>query len=56
MINFNEIYLYTDQPFVCPKCGCRTDVILDLSHTAERIQVEKCLSINCSGEFVIQKD
>ena len=52
MIDFSEILTYSDQPVTCVKCGSRTDIILDLSHTREKTQVHKCLFNNCQFEFV----
>jgi hypothetical protein len=51
MIDFLNIYLQRDQPMTCPKCGTRTDFILDLPHTINKTQVHKCLSSNCQYEF-----
>jgi hypothetical protein len=56
MINYQEVYTFSDQPTTCPECGNRTDIILDLSHTSEMTQIHKCLSKLCKNEFVIQKD
>lgn len=48
-----ETYYYTDQQTRCPKCGARTDVVLDMSHTMRVVQVEEC--IRCGERFVFQK-
>lgn len=56
MIEFKEISSYTDQPVTCPKCGNRTNIVLDLSHTKEETQVHKCLSNYCLNKFVTQAD
>lgn len=53
-LSFLDTYLYTDQPFICPKCGARTDVLLDMTHTTNVVQVEMCLG--CGYQFVIQTD
>ena len=55
MLNFSEVFIYTDQPTTCPKCGSRTDFILDLSHTVEQTQIHQCLDDSCKFEFVMQK-
>ena len=47
-----ETYYYSDQPTTCPKCGSRTDILLDMSHTISMIQIEKCLS--CGEPFMLQ--
>lgn len=54
MLMYSEVYLYTDQPTTCPKCGLRTDILLDLTHTIEKTQLHKCLSKSCSFEFVVE--
>jgi hypothetical protein len=56
MIDYSEVYTYTDQPAICPKCGSRTEITLDLIETLEQTQHHKCLSPNCNFEFVMQKD
>lgn len=56
MINYSEVFVYSDQPTTCPKCGLRTEIILDLSHTKEQTQIHKCPYRNCSFEFVMQND
>lgn len=56
MINFSDVYLYTDQPTTCPQCGSRTYITLDLSHTIRQTQIHKCLFKNCRFEFVMQTD
>lgn len=54
MINFSEIYIYSDQPTTCPKCGSRTNIIFDLFHTKEQTQIHKCIFKNCEYEFILQ--
>ena len=56
MLDYSEIYLISDQPTTCPKCGSRTDINLDLYKTPEQTQHHKCLSPICGFEFVMQKD
>ncbi len=56
MIDYSEVYTYSDQPATCPICGARTEIMLELIDTPELTQHHKCLSINCSFEFVMQKD
>lgn len=56
MIDYSEVYIFTDQPTTCPKCSSRTEITLDLFKTPEQTQHHKCLLENCSFEFVIQKD
>lgn len=49
-----ETYYYSDQPTTCPKCGSRTDLLLDMSHTMSVVQVEECLG--CGERFVFQSE
>jgi len=56
MPEISEVYLYTDQPTTCPKCGVRTDIVLDLAYTVEKTQLHKCLSKYCGFEFVVEED
>lgn len=56
MVNFKEVLSYNDQPVICPECGNRTEIILDLSHTTDETQIHVCLDKNCNNEFVTQKD
>jgi hypothetical protein len=55
-VNYSEVYIVSDQPATCPKCGSRTEITLDLFNTLEQTQHHKCLSSNCSFEFVMQND
>jgi hypothetical protein len=56
MIDYTEVYVFTDQITTCPICGSRTEIFLDLTETQEQTQHHKCLAANCSFEFVIQND
>ena len=56
MINYLEVFIYSDQPIICPKCSVRTKLIMDLSHTNMQTQIHKCFDKNCSFEFIIQSD
>lgn len=56
MIDFLEVYTFSDQPTTCPKCGIRTDITLNLFETPEQTQYHKCFSDKCGYEFVMQKD
>ena len=55
MIDYSEVYTFTDQPATCPKCGSRTEITLDLVETPEHTQHHKCLSALCSFEFVMEE-
>lgn len=54
MIDYNEVYSYSDQPTTCFKCGSRTEITMDLIETPEKTQHHKCLSAGCNFEFVMQ--
>ena len=56
MINFLDVFIYSDQPVTCPSCGSRTEILLDFSHTKQETQIHKCYSDECNFEFVIQND
>ena len=56
MYNLNEVYIISDQPTTCPKCGARTEIILSLDYTIEKTQFLKCLFESCKYEFVMQED
>ncbi len=47
-----SVFFRTDQPTTCPKCGNRTEILLDLSHTLNETQLHECLSVNCKKIFV----
>ena len=56
MPNYEDVIIYGDQPTTCPRCGVRTKILLDLSHTKYSTQVHACINISCSKEFVTQSD
>ena len=56
MVDYSEIYIYSDQPTTCPKCGARSEVILDLAHTNDKTEVHLCPDNNCNYEFIMQYD
>jgi hypothetical protein len=45
-----------DQPTTCPKCGARTDLLSDLTHTNANVQIEQCLNPGCGYVFLVQED
>ena len=49
---FKVLFLSGDQPTTCPKCGARTDFILDMSHTINETIIHQCLSPYCEFVFV----
>jgi transposase len=56
MIDFSKVYIYSDQPTTCPRCGLRSEIILDLSHTKDITQIHKCPNKKCEFEFIMQYD
>lgn len=56
MITYTEVYIYSDQPTTCPRCGTRSELILNLSHTIDKTEVHMCTKANCGYEFVMQCD
>jgi hypothetical protein len=56
MIDFQEVYIRSEQPTTCPKCFYRTEIVLDLSHTKDETQIHRCLNSKCQEEFVEQYD
>jgi hypothetical protein len=56
MIDYTDVYIFSDQPTTCPKCGVRTEISFDLYETPEHTQHHKCLSKLCGFEFVMQED
>ena len=55
-MDFSQTFIYSDQPTTCVKCGARTAIILDFSHTKHKSQIHKCNDIHCGFEFLIQYD
>ncbi len=47
-----EIFLSSDQPTTCPKCGNRTDIIKEFDAS----QQHKCLSEECEFQFILKFD
>ena len=53
---FDELQILSEQPTSCSKCGVRTEIILDLSHTLNKTQVHRCLNTTCQNTFVTEYD
>lgn len=51
MIDFHQCYVQSDQPTTCPKCGIRTEILLELKLQTKVIQIHRCLEKNCTFEF-----
>lgn len=56
MIDYSEVYIYSDQPTTCPKCGTRSEIILNFGHTTDKTEVHLCPNTNCNYKFVMQYD
>ena len=54
MIDYNNVFIYSDQQTLCPYCSSNTEIILDLSHTTTKTQIHKCF--RCYQEFIMQYD
>lgn len=54
--DFNIMFLCGDQPTTCPKCGLRTDILLDMSHTRYGTQIHLCENQSCNFLFVQVED
>jgi predicted RNA-binding Zn ribbon-like protein len=55
-VDYHYILLMSDQPTTCPKCGARTDLLADLSHTNAGIQIEQCLNDGCGWVFLVGEE
>lgn len=53
---FSKIYIYSDQPATCPKCGSRTEIISDMAHIRYSIQIHQCCIRGCEYEFVLEEN
>ena len=53
---FQIVFLINDQPATCGKCGARTDIIFDLSHSIAKTQIHECLNEKCKSIFVMEDD
>lgn len=47
-----DIFFMGDQPTVCPFCGNRTEIIIELYDLLQKFQIHKCLSIHCNYIFI----
>jgi hypothetical protein len=43
-----EIFFMNDQPFTCPYCGTRCELIASFYHTNAKIIIQKCLNRKCN--------
>ncbi len=50
-----DIYLYSDQPTTCPKCGSRTEILFE-SLNEQNTQLHLCHNIDCQHIFYIEEE
>lgn len=48
-----EIFLVSDQPTTCPKCGVRTEILKGFYTSETEEQINICLSPNCRFVFLL---
>ncbi len=51
MLNYSEVYIYSDQPTTCPKCGNRTDFFEQPNNQ----QIHVCMTVDCKYEFLCEE-
>ena len=56
MIDYSEIYINSDQPTTCPKCGSRSEIVSDFSHTKDKTEIHLCTKEKCEYQFIMQHD
>jgi len=55
MIDINLIFLVSDQPTTCPKCGTRSDFEnYTISDSKNVLQMHTCLNSSCKFEFLVE--
>ncbi len=52
MMENTEIFLASEQPTICPKCGARTEIIEDKSI----MQKHHCINEACNYQFILEFD
>ncbi len=45
-----EIFIATEQPETCSRCGIRTKILLEI----DNMQYHQCSSISCGFEFILE--
>lgn len=50
------VFLFLDQPTTCPKCGNRTEILLEEIQLKQVIQFHRCLSKECGFEFKMEEE
>lgn len=52
-IDFNNLFIMGGEIPMCPFCGSRTSILLDLSHIKNGLQVHQCLFKKDTHQFVL---
>jgi len=47
-----DIYIMTEQPVTCPKCGSRTDILSEEVDEKIIYQICECRNLHCSYSFI----
>lgn len=54
-MTFNDIYWMGDQPTTCPKCGARTEILVESEdEITSGTQHHQCLDIKCQYAFLME--
>lgn len=56
MIDYKDVFIYSDQPTTCPKCQWRSEIIMDMAHTNKGTEIHLCINPACHFEFIMQQD
>lgn len=55
-LDWQTIFLFQDQPMLCPYCQSRTDIVVDMYHTRRGYQIHECLRASCRFLFLCEQD
>jgi len=50
------VYIYSEQPATCPKCGARTEITWESNKAPEYTSHHRCMFPFCEFEFVMEAD
>lgn len=56
MIEEQRVFIFGDQLTMCPFCGSRSEILLDLFHTLKQTQLHQCPNLTCGSQFIMIKD
>jgi hypothetical protein len=51
-----DIFIMTDQPVTCPRCGARAEIIHEFKEDDLSAQLCKCADKDCQYLFIEQED